>query len=131
MQTFLPYPSFESSAASLDYRRLGCQRKEANQILNILEGRSTGWQHHPAVKMWRGHTDALIAYRNTIIAEWVRRGYKNNMPLLEHKDHYDLPPWFGRESFHRAHQSNLLRKDREYYGKTFVDIPDDLPYEWE
>ena len=36
MQTFLPYPSFEETASILDYRRLGKQRVEGFQILNII-----------------------------------------------------------------------------------------------
>ena len=51
MQTFLPYADFVKTAKCLDYRRLGKQRIEAFQILNILEGKTTkaGWKHHPAV----------------------------------------------------------------------------------
>jgi len=37
VNTFLPYESFEKSAQALDNRRLGKQRSEAVQILNILE----------------------------------------------------------------------------------------------
>lgn len=37
MQTFLPYISFEESAACLDYRRLGKQRLEAKQLLNAIQ----------------------------------------------------------------------------------------------
>ena len=36
MQTFLPYPDFVKSALVLDYRRLGKQRVEARQILDII-----------------------------------------------------------------------------------------------
>lgn len=35
MNTFLPYPSFDESAKCLDYKRLGKQRVEAKQILEI------------------------------------------------------------------------------------------------
>jgi len=37
MQTFLPYPNFHLTAQVLDQRRLGCQRKEAYQILKTLK----------------------------------------------------------------------------------------------
>ena len=45
MQTFLPYKSFNKSFKVLDYRRLGKQRVEAMQILNVLLGRrkTKGW----------------------------------------------------------------------------------------
>ena len=48
MQTFLPYKSFENSVKSLDYRRLGKQRVEAKQILNVLLNRTEtkGWRNH-------------------------------------------------------------------------------------
>jgi hypothetical protein len=36
MQTFLPYPDFQTSAKILDNKRLGKQRVEAKQILEIL-----------------------------------------------------------------------------------------------
>lgn len=56
MQTFLPYPDFELSARFLDRQRLGKQRVEAWQILNVLEelkipGRTPAWRNHPAVRM--------------------------------------------------------------------------------
>lgn len=42
----------------------------------------------------------------------------------------EYPPWIGREDFHRSHQSNLLRKDKDYYGRFNWSVPDDLPYVW-
>jgi hypothetical protein len=41
-----------------------------------------------------------------------------------------LPAWLGSEDFHRAHRSSLVRKDPEFYGPRFPDVPDDLPYVW-
>ncbi len=38
--------------------------------------------------------------------------------------------WLGDDAFHRAHRSNLLRKDPEWYGAVFDDVPDHLPYVW-
>lgn len=83
MQTFLPYDDFEKTAQCLDYRRLGKQRVEAKQILNILEGKTTtnAWKNHPAVKMWSGCENALKLYINTMITEWKKCGYKNTMEL--------------------------------------------------
>ena len=54
MQTFLPRESFIESNQSLDYRRLGKQRVEAKQILNVLLNRTEtkGWRNHPITKMW-------------------------------------------------------------------------------
>lgn len=127
MQTFLPYPDFDKSAQSLDYKRLGKQRVEALQILNVLEGRRSGWSNHPAVKMWCGYEAALRQYMRAMILEWVSRGYNNNMTIPP-KRRCKMPPWIGRRSFHRAYKSNLKRKDEEYYSS--FKVPIDLEYEW-
>ena len=55
MQIFLPYPDIIDSAKVLDTKRLMKQRVESYQILNTLQGKSTGWQSHPAVRMVRGY----------------------------------------------------------------------------
>jgi hypothetical protein len=41
-----------------------------------------------------------------------------------------LPPWLGDEAFHLSHRAALVRKDPEFYGRRFPDVPDDLPYVW-
>ena len=131
MQTFLPLPDMYESVSVLDDKRLGKQRVEALQILNTLEGRSQGWRHHPAVKMWRGHEDALRKYHNLCIREWEYRGFRNNMPFMEEVGGVaSLPSWFGVEKFHASHRSNLLRKDPDFYGWFGWSEPNDLPYCW-
>ena len=131
MQTFLPYPDFKKTAECLDYRRLGKQRVEARQILAILrdETASRAWRNHPAVRMWNSFDNAVAAYYNVIVAEWVRRGYRNTMPAAE-VGLVVMPPWFGLTMFHASHRSNLLRKDSVYYGKFNWAEPNDLPYWW-
>ena len=63
--------------------------------------------------------------------EWIRRGYKDTMlERFEIHDEFELPYWFGREDFHISHQSNLLRKDFEFYVKSFAGVPSDLDYVW-
>jgi hypothetical protein len=130
MQTFLPLPDLLESVRVLDDKRLGKQRVEAMQILNALQGRSMGWRHHPAVKMWRGHEQALAVYHNMCIREWIDRGFRNNMPLLEEVGLPALPPWFGMPEFHASHRSNLLRKDPDHYGWFGWSEPRNLPYFW-
>ncbi len=132
MQTFLPYKDFVKTAQCLDYRRLGKQRVEATQIYKIVSGERTtgGWINHPAVLMWKGYVDALAFYQNIMIKEWIQRGYKNNMELLEWQSSFDLPPIVGDTDFHRSHQSNLLRKDAEFYSQYKWNVTDDLPYIW-
>ena len=132
MQTFLPYPDFEKTAKTLDWRRLGKQRVEAFQILNVLLGRTNkaGWRNHPAVLMWKGYEGALKHYMNIMIQEWISRGYRNTM-RLEHVEFRDMmPPWLGLDEFHASHRSNLLRKDPKFYGTFGWLESSDLPYFW-
>lgn len=147
MQTFLPYADFADSARALDDRRLGKQRVETLQVIRALTYEGYGWQHHPAVKMWRGHLEALAAYGLAITEEWVRRGHADTCAAKMLDDLHAagvtahpraqrqlaaadaLPPWIGDEDLHRSHRSALLRKDPAYYSRVF-DEPDDLPYVW-
>lgn len=130
MQTFMPYGTqFKRNARCLDYRRLGKQRVECLQIINCLEGRRQSWQNHPAVLMWTGHIDALKAYGNEMIKEWIRRGYNNTMRLWEHEEIIN-PPWASLPSFCSSHKSNLLRKDPAYYSKFNWSVSSEIPYFW-
>lgn len=135
MQTFLPYPSFRKTARSLDWQRLGKQRSETKQIVMALSNPFYGWANHPAVNMWRGYEEALIEYGCEICKEWRRRGYQDKQ-LDWFKDRrwpelgLVLPPWVGDKKFHQAHQSNLLRKDPEWYGQYNWKVSADLPYIW-
>lgn len=129
MQTFLPYSDFRKSLQSLDFRRLGKQRVEAMEIYDTITGKSNGWSNHPIVKMWRGYSDALALYHNIAIEEWVKRGYKNNMRLIEFHN-VVMPPWIGRAEFHASHRSNLLRKDYTFYSKYGWNESPDMPYVW-
>jgi len=132
MQTFLPYPDFEKSVKTLDSRRLGKQRVEAFQILNIILNRtsSKGWRNHPIVKMWKGHANALKDYFNKSVTEWIARGFQNNMKLEKIKGKIVFPSWLGNKKFHASHRSNLLRKDKEYYSKFGWKEKDNLNYIW-
>lgn len=134
MQTFLPYPDFAESARVLDYRRLGKQRVEAKQILMVLLGETKAWQNHPAVRMWRGHTQCLASYGAAICTEWISRGYKDTLwpyfVKLMGDDSGPCPAWLGNSDFHRSHQSNLVRKLPSHYRQHFPDVPDNLPYVW-
>ncbi len=127
----MPYPDVYKSLRCLDYRRLGKQRVEAFQIINIITGKTDkkGWVNHPAVRMWRGHEQALMLYFDAAVDIWVERGYKNNMRKYWISAAL-FPDWFGDEAFHRSHQSNLIRKDPAFYGPQFPGIPSDLPYVW-
>jgi len=136
MQTFLPYESFEKSAEVLDNKRLGKQRVECLQILQVLKkgDKAKGWKNHPAVKMWKGHETWLISYGVSICDEWIQRGFKDSCRVkIENLVNYSkissYPPWLGNRKFHTSHKSNLLRKDITHYSK-FFKCKEDYPYVW-
>lgn len=143
VNTFLPYADFERTARVLDTQRLGKQRVEARQIINIIAypDRYTGWKFHPAVLMWRGpahkpdaYLPYLKRYYNAIVTEWVRRGYRNTMALYaEHelKTRRKAPWWLGHAPFHRSHRANLLRKNYAHYSR-FFHVPNwtNVLYVW-
>jgi hypothetical protein len=142
MQTFLPYEDFAKSALVLDRLRLGKQRVETLQIAKVVSGQSSGWEHHPAVLMWKGYPEALMSYQTAVCDEWTQRGYVDSCldktayilgvpPVRQENLNPELlPPWLGDEEFHISHRSNLVRKDTEYYGSEFSDVPPNLPYIW-
>lgn len=125
MQTFLPFADFEMSARSLDTKRLGKQRVECIQVVRGLVRPGYGWRHHPAVKMWCGHEEALGRYGLTCCDVWLERGLVDTCSAAG-----ALPPWLGHEDFHRSHRASLLRKDPDSYRDRFPDVPDDLDYVW-
>ncbi len=129
MNTFLPYPDFEKSAQALDRKRLGKQRVE---VLQLLRG---GWPNHPASCMWQGYFFTLAEYGLAICRTWIALSYKDTcfekiktiqlgLPVT------GMPAWLGNPEFHRAHQSNLIRKYPEHYLPLFPDVPNNLPYIW-
>ena len=140
MQTFLPYPDYTESAKVLDDKRLGKQRVEVIQIIDVLflvtpEAR---YRNHPVMDMWRNHEPQLCEYGITICEEWKARGYQDKCQAkiewhLENATSGDFtlekPKWFGDMELHLSHQSNLLRKNPDHYEQ-FFDVPNDLPYFW-
>ena len=157
MQTFLPYPNFSQSAKCLDNKRLGKQRVECLQILQVLSKertevvqrpnnqgivvaviRNTPWYNHPAVKMWRGYSECLVHYSDAICNEWhFNRGFDDNCLTKIYAmfgGHIIMtphrPPWLGNEAFHASHRSNLLRKDFAHYSQFGWTEPNNLPYVW-
>lgn len=142
MQTFLPYSDFKKTAQVLDMKRLGKQRVECRQILDVLfdtpnkNGKiRKGWINHPAVKMWRGYEYYLCMYGIAICEEWLSRGYKDSQltiikQYLSKVENYKKPHFISDEKFLLSHQSNLMRKKPEYYKQFFPNVPDDLEYVW-
>jgi len=148
VQTFLPLPDFDESARLLDVRRLGKQRVEALQVLRGLTVPGYGWRRHPAVLMWAGYEEALVRYGIQVCLRWrglghtdtceatLRKDLRESLGITEPRlqaelaETGDLPPWLGDEEFHRSHRSALVRKDPDFYGPLFPDVPPDLPYVW-
>ena len=144
VQTFLPFEDFQQSADVLDNPRLGKQRVETLQILRALELPEYGWSNHPAVRMWRGFTPALVLYGLVCARAWTRRGHADTTeaqiaefaPDMLHVRQDDLrtrgmlPPWVGDERVHVSHRSKLLTKDPDHYRGRFVGTPTDLDYFW-
>jgi hypothetical protein len=138
MQTFIPFKDITKSAECLDNKRLGKQRIETVQIARCLLGLSPGgWKNHPAIKMWKGYEPYLIkVYLKAMMDEWEKRGFNNDKTKEHYKELYRkirrkkaiAPPWIT-DKFCISHQSNLLRKNEEYYSKYF-SAPKDLPYLW-
>jgi hypothetical protein len=116
VNTFVVSDDLEACARALDYRRLGKQRVEAYQLWRALMGYTKGWVNHPATLMWKGHTCFLAKYCNTMIDEWVARGYKNNMQKLPCCGNPKAPWWWGWEPLMKSHQASLNRKMPEYYN---------------
>lgn len=131
MQTFLPYASFEKTMGCLDDRRLGNQ--VYRECLTLIRG---GWENHPASKMWVGHFHHLALYGLAGLQELKRRGRHYPHHVVTFMEFLDTfadngpPPWLGNRRFHRAHQSNLVRKDPDHYRQFFPNVPDNLPYVW-
>lgn len=144
MQTFLPFSDFAQTAAVLDVRRLGKQRVEVLQILRALTFDDYGWRTHPAVTMWAGFPEALVAYGVAVTQQWIGEGFGDSvLPQLlefngaepprtqtELSDTGDLPPWVGWEPLHLSHRAALVRKDSAYYGPLFPGVDPNLPYVW-
>lgn len=145
MQTFAPMGrDLTAGFDILDYRRLGKQRVEAWQILNVLRGvdndgypkHHKGWVSHPATRLWEGRTAGLAYYGVLCCQMWRRKGYRDGL-LHRFNEVYELYSEFEDPSppiwldwIADSHKSNLIRKDPEYYGPIWPWIPDDMPYYW-
>lgn len=131
----------------LDRQRLGKQRVEAAQILEILLNQPIlpknldslipfdrsfkAWTTHPVLMMWKGYEEWLKLYLACSIGEWTSRGYTNNIIVPSYDASTQIPPsWLGLEEFHQSHRSNLLRKFPEHYRSFWPNEVDDLPYFW-
>lgn len=128
VNTFVLHPDLWVNAKLIDNERLGKQRMEAMQILDVLLGNGKkGWHYHPATNMWRGYEPFLKLYINSIIKEWVRRGFDNGYELFVITEDIIEPWWWRAKTIHFTHQANLYLKMPYYYGdlktKLNINIP--------
>lgn len=144
MQTFLVNSSFSETAKCLDWRRLGCQRKEAKQILeiNTIHKNKSRWYNHPACIQWRGYEWALCEYGTDMCLEWSRRGYEDNCyPLFLNllgqfarngfKDNFFVYPKFIQdERFLSSHRAALLAKNFDWYKQFRWKEEPKISYFW-
>uniref|UniRef100_A0A6C0BDP3 Uncharacterized protein n=1 Tax=viral metagenome TaxID=1070528 RepID=A0A6C0BDP3_9ZZZZ len=141
---FIIVPDIQKTAELLDQQRLGKQRVECKQIIDVLERYDTtkvldrGWSSHPATRSWVGYTNHLKVYFNIIVREWIRRGFVNNMDLYQIDEslyhvvpcsfdgksvsydlslfnQYSFPFWVSFPPFYMSHQAALCRKNPSYY----------------
>lgn len=90
--------------------------------------------------MWKGYENSLARYGLALAKEMEERGgWKQEVTdrwikfwseAVKSTKNTGDPPWLGNKEFHRSHQSNLIRKDKNYYEKLFPSVPDNLPYIW-
>src|SRR3954452_22883526 len=147
MQTFVPYADFQASARALDQKRLGKQRVEVIQIIRALTVPGYAWSQHPATLMWKGDEEALGRYGLAMCEAWLELGFADTCAatitadlatfgIAEIRTEAELaaagalPPWLADDAVRESHQSSLVRKDPEFYGRLFPDVRPDLDYVW-
>lgn len=132
MQVFHPLVNYVDSIRCLDRQRLGKQRVECKQIIDILLGNtsSKAWRKHPAVLMYSQHVNYLINYYNQTLEEFARRGYRNILLKPLPVGEIVLPPFIGNEKFHSSHRSALLSKNSVWYKQFNWPEPVTLYYNY-
>lgn len=88
------------------------------------------WINHVATLMWEDHLETLCLYMNVTIDTWCSRKNKNGQPTKNtmvknniNVQLLSLPPFIGNNEFHATHRANLIRKDINFYGTKWHDIP--------
>lgn len=150
MQTFLPlllvydesksllenlWDYFYLCASLMDKKRLGKQRVEASQLLDIVTGRKlTRWQNHPASKMWSSYPEALKLYFNAFLHRWLDLGCNNTMSFEEIDEvqliEQGVAPFLLNQHYIQRMQANLLSKDPLFYGQYNWSVQPKKGYYW-
>ena len=104
---------------------------EEQKKLYKLVDKKMPWWTHVATLSWVGNLEALKYYYNTILQEWINRGYNNTMQAFPINGPIVLPAWFGDHRIHQSHRSKLYQKDPEYYSIFKEDFtPATADYVW-
>ena len=131
MQTFMISSSYQATAADLDNKRLNKQLLEVRQILAANLGLTKGWVHHPATKMWKGHSGELMKYADAVRIELNYRGisWEKNWDVIT-KMHIgpeqpEEPQWMSNlvtlDKVTTSHRANLYFKDPVQYYMYKID----------
>jgi len=81
------------------------------------------------------YTNALCLYGLTICKEWKRRGYKDTC-TEKIEAHFDktqpviYPDFIKDKRIHLSHQSNLIKKNYDYYYNQFKTAEQGVEYFW-
>lgn len=145
VNTFITSLYLPNTFKKLDFRRLGKQRLEAKQLIDILkmidngeDVSNVGFSSHPVTQMWIGYTNALKAYYNLCLQEWIDRGYNNTMKkydidetkfinrevkfdgikttFISEDTEYSFPPFASFKPFILTHKAALYKKDPNFYA---------------
>lgn len=134
MQVFRPYVDWAKSAAVLDDKRLGKQRVECKQVLNVIFRRLglindglRGWLNHPIVLMYynagRPYIRDLVGFFSACVEEWVRRGFRSSISLRDIEHLIATVDSTEGTPVKRVHEIEyrriLLIKDPHHYVKAF------------
>lgn len=111
------------------------------------------WREHPLVLQWKNYLPFLMEY-NRAVAKVYNRGSATGgqlMPasqpdpvLTQCEELFDaaveagacdaevsfVPGWIGNAGYHASHQSNLVRKNPEFYSNLFPNVTENLKYVW-
>lgn len=134
MQVFRPYIDWKRSAAVLDDRRLGKQRVECKQVLNVILRRlglirdgKKGWINHPIVLMYFNRGKPFVrdlkGFFGACVEEWRRRGFSNSINLRDIEVILDEIESADGTPVTRVHEIEyrriLLIKDPRHYVRVF------------
>jgi hypothetical protein len=94
---------------------------EAFQLIQVLEGKSSGWKNHPACRMFWKYKNALIQYYNLSLQANIDRFHVNFVKLkpIEISGEIESPHWLGYPKFHEMQRGRLLDKNPVYYSQFY------------